>query len=103
STPVYFFRFHSPAFSEVLPAPKYRAEPRMWAIVSSAAEMMFDVGALTTTTPAEVAAGTSTLSRPTPARAITLTFFAAAMAPAPTRVAGRASNATASQAAGRGR
>ena len=39
---------------------------------SSAAETMLDVGALTTMTPAWVAAGTSTLSRPTPARATTL-------------------------------
>ena len=44
----------------------------MWPTVSSAAEMMFDVGALTTMTPAVVADLMSTLSRPTPARAITL-------------------------------
>ena len=43
----------------------------MWPMVSSAAEMMFEVGALTTMTPAFVAALMSTLSRPTPARAMT--------------------------------
>ena len=43
----------------------------MWPTVSSAAEMMFDVGAFTTMTPAVVAVLMSTLSRPTPARATT--------------------------------
>ena len=42
---------------------------------SSAAETMLDVGALTTITPAWVAAFTSTLSRPTPARATTLSLL----------------------------
>ncbi|CAB4841850.1 unannotated protein [freshwater metagenome] len=41
---------------------------------------MFDVGALTTMTPAAVAAGISTLSKPTPARAITFKPFAAVIA-----------------------
>ena len=49
----------------------------MWPTVSSAAEMMFDVGALTTMTPAVVAALMSTLSRPTPARATTFSWVAA--------------------------
>ena len=44
----------------------------MWPTVSSAAEMMFEVGAFTTMTPAVVADLMSTLSRPTPARAMTL-------------------------------
>ena len=43
----------------------------MSAIVCSAALVMLEVGALTTMTPALVAASTSTLSRPTPARATT--------------------------------
>ena len=43
----------------------------MWPTVSSAAEMMLDVGALTTMTPAVVAVLMSTLSSPTPARATT--------------------------------
>ena len=50
---------------------------------------MFDVGALTTMTPAAVAAGISTLSSPTPARAITLRPFAAAIASASIFVAER--------------
>ena len=43
-------------------------------MVSSAAEMMFEVGAFTTMTPAVVAALMSTLSSPTPARATTCSF-----------------------------
>ena len=46
----------------------------MWPTVSSAAEMMLEVGALTTMTPAVVAALMSTLSSPTPARAMTRSF-----------------------------
>src|ERR1700712_2691898 len=49
----------------------WRARLRMCPTVSSAAEMMFDVGALTTMTPASVADLMSTLSSPTPARAMT--------------------------------
>ena len=49
----------------------------MWPTVSSAAEMMFDVGALTTMTPAVVAVLMSTLSSPTPARATTFSTGAA--------------------------
>ena len=48
---------------------------------------MLEVGALTTMTPAWVAALTSTLSRPTPARATTLSCLAAASASASTLVA----------------
>jgi hypothetical protein len=70
------------------------------ATVSSAAEVMFEVGALTTMTPARVAAGMSTLSRPTPARAITLRFLAASMASASTWVAERTRIASASTIAG---
>ena len=51
--------------------------------------MMLEVGALTTITPAWVAALTSTLSRPTPARATTLRLRAAASASASTLVADR--------------
>ena len=50
----------------------WRARLRMCPTVSSAAEMMFEVGAFTTMTPAVVAALMSTLSSPTPARAMTL-------------------------------
>ncbi len=49
----------------------------MSATVCSAALVMFEVGALTTMTPALGAAPTSTLSRPTPARAATTRSFGA--------------------------
>ena len=59
------------------------------AIACSAALWMFDVGALTTSTPRSVAASTSTLSRPTPARATILSLGAAASTSASTVVAER--------------
>ena len=55
---------------------------------------MLDVGALTTMTPAAVAAGISTLSRPTPALAITFKPLAAAIASASILVAERMSTAS---------
>ena len=61
---------------------------------------MFDVGALTTMTPRSVAAATSTLSRPMPARATTLRFGAAASASASIWVALRIITAAASASAG---
>ncbi len=64
-------------------------------MASSAAEMTFEVGALTTITPALVAALMSTLSRPTPARATTLSFGADAIASASTWVAERTRMASA--------
>ncbi len=62
----------------------------------SAALWMFDVGALTTSTPRSVAASTSTLSRPTPARATIFSLGAAASTSASTVVAERTSSASAS-------
>ena len=61
---------------------------------------MLEVGALTTMTPDWVAALTSTLSRPTPARATTLRFLAAASASASTLVAERTRIASTSAIAG---
>jgi len=52
STPVKAERFHWPAASEAWARGRWRARPRMCATVSSAAEMMFEVGAFTTITPA---------------------------------------------------
>ena len=52
------------------------------------------MGALTTMTPAAVAAGISTLSSPTPARAMTLRPFAAAIASASILVAERINTAS---------
>ncbi len=48
----------------------------MRAMVCSAAETMFDCGAFTTRTPRRVAASTSMLSRPIPARPITFSHSA---------------------------
>src|SRR5271156_6391604 len=62
----------------------------------SAALWMFDVGALTTSTPRSVAASTSTLSSPTPARATILSLGAALSTSASTVVAERTSSASAS-------
>jgi len=67
----------------------------MWETVSSAALMMFDVGALTTMTPAWVAALMSTLSRPTPARATIFSCGAQLSASASICVAERTSTASA--------
>ena len=78
----------------------FRALASSRPMASSAAEVMFDVGALTTMTPAWVAAGTSTLSRPTPARAMTLSFLPAASASASIWVAERISTASTSASAG---
>ena len=55
----------------------------------SAAETMFDSGALATTIPRRVAASTSTLSTPTPARPITFRFVPAAIRSAVSFVAER--------------
>ena len=66
STPVNWLRFHSPARSDASAAGIIRATDSSSASACSAAVMMFDCGALTTSTPRAVAAGTSTLSRPMP-------------------------------------
>ena len=71
-----------------------RADAKRREMASSAAETMLEVGALTTMTPAAVAAGISTLSSPTPARAITFKPFAAAIASASILVAERINTAS---------
>ena len=100
STPPYWLRFHAPPLSDELAGAMLRAVASSSPMASSAADVMFDVGALTTMTPAWVAAGTSTLSRPTPARAMTLSFFPAAIASASIWVADRISTASTSASAG---
>ena len=100
STPEYFERFQAPPLSAALAGAMLRALASSSATASSAAETMFDCGALTTITPACVAAGTSTLSRPTPARATTLSRLAAASASASTWVALRIRIASTSAIAG---
>ena len=96
SMPVYFERFHSPPRSAACAGEMCRAAASMSATASSAAETMLDVGAFTTITPDCVAAFTSTLSSPTPARATTLSRGAAASASASTLVAERTRSASAS-------
>ncbi len=71
STPVYAERCHLPALSAALALAVCRAVVSSSATACSAAEMMLLVGAFTTSTPRAVAAGMSTLSSPTPARATT--------------------------------
>ncbi len=96
STPVYLLRFHSPPTNEACAAGICLARAINKPTASSAAETMLEVGAFTTITPAWVAAATSTLSRPTPARATTFRFLAAAKTSASTVVADRTKIAEAS-------
>ena len=91
---MYLERAHLPALRAACAGEIKRAEASNSEIASSAAETIFDVGALTTMTPAAVAAGISTLSRPTPARAITFKPFAAAIASASILVAERINTAS---------
>src|SRR3990172_3663802 len=72
----------------------FRACASRRATVCSAAETMLDCGAFTTITPRRVAASTSTLSRPIPARATTLRFSAASMTAAVTCVCERTTSAS---------
>ena len=60
----------------------------------SAAETTFDSGAFATTIPRRVAASTSTLSTPTPARPTTFRFVARSMTSAVTFVAERTISAS---------
>ena len=94
SAPVYLERAHLPLRSAACAGEIKRAEASSNEMASSAAETIFEVGALTTITPAVVAAGISTLSRPTPARAITFKPFAAAIASASILVAERIKTAS---------
>ena len=71
STPVKRPRSHSWAFTTALAWATLRAQASMSAMVCSAALTMLEVGALHTMTPRSVAASTSTLSTPTPARPMT--------------------------------
>jgi hypothetical protein len=78
----------------------FLASDMMWPIANSAAEITFEVGAFTTITPWFVAALMSTLSRPTPARAITFREGAAFSASSSILVAERIKTACASFSAG---
>src|SRR5665213_857848 len=72
----------------------FRASATSRPIVCSAAETTFDSGAFATTIPRRVAASTSTLSTPTPARPITLRCSACAINSAVTLVAERTISAS---------
>ena len=71
STPSHFERSQRPAHSAAWAWGMLRAWASSSAIVCSAAERTFDCGAFTTITPCAVAASTSTLSSPMPARPTT--------------------------------
>jgi hypothetical protein len=71
STPSHFERSQRPATRAAWAWGMLRAWASSRAMACSATERMLEVGALTTMTPRSVAAATSTLSRPTPARPTT--------------------------------
>ena len=89
STPPHFERSHRPAVSAAWACGMLRASARSRPIVCSAAETMFDSGAFATTIPRRVAASTSTLSTPTPARPTTFSRVARSITSAVTFVAER--------------
>ncbi len=78
STPRNVLRSQIPAFIEASAAGTFRARARRRAKVCSVADIRLAVGALTTRMPSSVAASTSTLSTPIPARPTTLRFLPAA-------------------------
>ena len=94
SVPTNFVRFHSPAFSEACASGIRRRSASRSAMACSAAETTLPDGAFTTRTPRSVAALTSTLSRPTPARPTTRSFFPAARSSLSTWVADRTTRAS---------
>src|SRR5437588_3886765 len=95
STPSHRDRSHFPAFSAAWAWGMLRAWASNKATVCSAAERMFDCGALTTITPRLVAAATSTLSTPMPARPTTIRSWAASSTGSVTLVAERIISASA--------
>ncbi len=94
SMPVNLERFHSPFFSDASAHTTLRASDSIMAIVCSAADMMLAEGVFITRMPRRVAALTSTLSTPTPARPITFKFFPASTTSAVTLVPERMTSAS---------
>jgi hypothetical protein len=82
-------RSQRPALSAACACGMFRASATIRPIVCSAAEITVDSGALATTIPRRVAASTSTLSTPTPALPITLSFVARSISSLVRRVAER--------------
>ena len=89
STPENFERSHAPPVSEACACGTLRASASSSAIVCSAAVITFDCGALATMIPRLVAASTSTLSTPTPARPTARSRAARAISGASSFVADR--------------
>ena len=89
STPENFERSHLPAVSETYAWGMLRASASSSASVCSAAVTTLDCGALATTIPRLVAASTSTLSTPTPARPIARMLVALSISSAVSFVAER--------------
>jgi hypothetical protein len=89
STPPHFDRSQLPPTSAACACGTLRASASSSAIVCSAAVITFDCGALATMMPRLVAASTSTLSTPTPARPITFRLSPRAIRSAVSLVAER--------------
>ena len=79
STPTYFLRFHSPFCIVSLAIGMLRLIASIIAIVCSVAAIVLPPGELMTMMPRAVAAATSMLSTPTPARPMILSFAALSM------------------------
>ncbi len=80
---------HLPAWVDLSAAGIWRASANIMAMACSAVVMELPCGVFMTTTPRWVAAGTSMLSTPMPARPTTLSFGAAARISAVTLLAER--------------
>ena len=89
STPLYLERSQRPSTSEACAWGTLRASAVSSAMVCSAAVITLDWGALATTMPRRVAASTSTLSTPTPARPTALRLSALSIRSAVSLVAER--------------
>ena len=89
SMPLKFLRSQRPSASAPAACGMWRASASSSASVCSAAVTTFERGALTTMIPRLVAAATSTLSTPTPARATARRLVARAISGASTFVAER--------------
>ena len=89
SIPPHSERSQRPSLSAACACGMLRASATSSPIVCSAAETTFDSGAFATTIPRRVAASTSTLSTPTPARPITFRFVGGAIRSAVSFVAER--------------
>src|SRR5206468_6742285 len=94
SVPMNFERVHSPRLTDASACGTHRASAKTSAMVCSAAATMLPRGALTTTMPLRVAAETSMLSTPTPARPTTRSRRPASMTGAVTRVSLRTTSAS---------